>query len=214
MAVRPRTDVELSGELEQIATAAAERLQAVSACDVERGAEWQRRVGEAASRAIAVGLSLAAIADAEQVGQGRSRAKLGPELLRRVDRAARRKREAEHEYEQAIVRAGRLGLAHRDVAATAQVAHGTVRAIIARAHGVSGHHDASTTSGAGGESGQQPAGVPAFIDVASEQARPTDTQAVTERAAKLIHGGVVRAAAAAALVVTPGEPAALSSDGG
>ena len=96
-------------------------------------------MGEAASRAIAAGLSLAAIADAEQIGQRRAREELGPEVLRRVERAARRKREAEHEYEAAIVRAGRLGLAHRDVAAAAQVAHGTVRAIIARACAAARH---------------------------------------------------------------------------
>ena len=153
MAVRPRTDVELSRELEEIATAAAERLQAVSAGDIEREVELQRRVGEAASRAIAAGLSLAAIADAEQIGQGRARVELGPELLRRVERAARRKREAEHEYEQAIFRAGGLGLAHRDVAAAAQVAHGTVRSMIVRTRAVSGHQDASTTSAGRGESG-------------------------------------------------------------
>jgi hypothetical protein len=63
----------------------------------------QRSVGEAASRAIAAGLLLAAIADAEQIGQRRAREELGPDLLRRVERAARRKREAEHEYEQAVV---------------------------------------------------------------------------------------------------------------
>ena len=68
--MRAKTDLELSGELEQIATAAAERLRAATAGDAERDAELQRRVGEAASRAIAAGLSLAAIADAEQIGQG------------------------------------------------------------------------------------------------------------------------------------------------
>ena len=58
--------MELSGELEEIATAAAERLRALTDGDVEREADLRRRVGEAASRAIAAGLSLAAIADAEQ----------------------------------------------------------------------------------------------------------------------------------------------------
>jgi hypothetical protein len=98
----------------------------------EREADLRRRVGEAASRAVAAGLLLSTIADAEQTGQRRAREELGPDLLRRVERAARRKREAEHEYEQAVVRAVRLGLAHRDVAAGAQVAHGTVRVIVAR----------------------------------------------------------------------------------
>jgi len=169
VAVRQRIDVELAGELEQIATVAAERLQAVSAGDVEREADLQRRVGEAAGRAIAVGLSLASIADAERIGQGRAREELGPELLRRVERAARRRREAEREYEQAVVRAGRLGLAHRDVAAAAEVTHGTVRAIIARAHTVAGQHAASTAIAGGGESGQQAADASGFVDVVAEQ---------------------------------------------
>jgi len=168
--VRPKTDVELSGELEQIATAAAERLRALVAGDAEREVELQRRVGEAASRGIAAGLSLAAIADAEQIGQGRAREELGPQLLRRVERAARRKREAELEYEEAIVRAGRVGLVHRDVAAAAQVAHGTVRAIIARTQAACGQHAPEATSAAVDRSAEQRADVPALIDVAAEQA--------------------------------------------
>ena len=42
----------------------------------------------------------------------------------------RRKRDTE--YEQAIGRAGRLGLSHREIAAAAQVSHATVRAILTR----------------------------------------------------------------------------------
>ena len=170
MAVPSKTDVELSGELEQIATAAAERLRALTVGDVERDTDLGRRVGEAASRAIAAGLSLAAIAEAEQIGQGRAREELGPELLRGVERAARRKRDAEREYEQAIVRAGRLGVTHREVAAVAQVAHGTVRAIIARTYTASRAHAASTSSASGVESGQQPADAAGLVDAAAEQA--------------------------------------------
>jgi hypothetical protein len=142
MAVRQETDVELAGELEAIATAAADRMRALSDGDVERETDLRRRVGETASRAIAAGLSLASIADAERLGHGRAREELGRELLRRVERAAGRRREAE----QAVVRACRVGLAHRDVAAAAQVAHGTVRAIVARTNTVSAEHVASTTS--------------------------------------------------------------------
>ena len=87
-----------------------------------------------------------------------------------MERAARRKREAEHEYEEAIVRAGRVGLAHRDVAAAAQVAHGTVRAIIARTHAACGQHAASTTSATGVESGRQPPGAAGLVEAAAEQA--------------------------------------------
>ena len=88
----------------------------------------------------------------------------------RVERAARRKREAELEYEEAIVRAGRLGVVHRDVAAAAQVAHGTVRAIIARSQAASGERAPSATSATEDEAEEQPADGPAFIDVAAEQA--------------------------------------------
>jgi hypothetical protein len=134
MAARERTDVELSGELEEIATSAAERLRALTGGDVEREADLGRRVGEAASRAIAAGLLLSSIAEVEQIGQRRAREVLGPDLLRRVERAGRRKREAEHEYEQAVVCAVRLGLAHRDVAAAAQVARTAPCARSSRVH--------------------------------------------------------------------------------
>jgi hypothetical protein len=146
MAVRQKSDVELAGELEAIATAAAERLRALSDGDGELEADLRRRVGEAATRAIAAGLSLATIADAERLGHRRAREELGRELLRRVGRGAGRRREAEREYEQAVVRAYRVGLAHRDVAAAAQVAHGTVRAIVARTNTVSAQHAASASS--------------------------------------------------------------------
>jgi len=168
MAARERTDVELSGELEEIATSAAERLRALTGGDVEREAALRRRVGEAASRAIAAGLLSSSIADAEQIGQRRAREVLGPDLLRRVERAGRRKREAEHEYEQAVVCAARLGLAHRDVAAAAQVAHGTVRAIVARTQTVSVQPATSTTTAVGAESGQPSADAPELVDVAAE----------------------------------------------
>lgn len=146
MTLSEKTDVVLAGELEAIALASAERLRAQTESDAERGAELGRTVGEAASRAIAAGLSLAEIADAERMGQRRAREELGAEVLRRVERAARRKRETDGEYEQAVVRAGRLGLARRDVAAAAGVAHGTVRAILARTQTASaaarhGDHD-------------------------------------------------------------------------
>jgi hypothetical protein len=148
MAVHQETDVGLVRELEAIATAAAERLQALAGGDVECDAELQSRLGEAASRAIAAGLSLASIADAERIGHRRAREEVGKELLRRVQRAAGRKREAEREYEQAVLRACLVGLAQRDVAATAEVAHGTVRAIFARTNTVSAQQVAPTTRAA------------------------------------------------------------------
>jgi DNA-binding NarL/FixJ family response regulator len=110
-------------------------------------------VAEAASAAIAAGAALSAIADAERTGQLRARRALSPDVLRHVTSAAKRKREADSgireadsgireadsgireadsEYEQAIARAGRIGLSHRDIATAAEVSHGTVRAILAR----------------------------------------------------------------------------------
>jgi DNA-directed RNA polymerase specialized sigma24 family protein len=63
----------------------------------------------------------------------RARRELSGDVLRQLARAAKRKREADREYEQAIARAGRLGLSHREIAAAAEVSHGTVRAILTRA---------------------------------------------------------------------------------
>ena len=127
------TEPTLAPELEAIATAAADRLRVQVDDDQSTIEELQQRVGEAARVAIGAGLSLGAIADAEQVGQARARRDLATDVLRRLERAARRKREAEREYDQAVIRAVRLGLPQRDVAAAADVAHGTIRAIVARA---------------------------------------------------------------------------------
>ena len=53
-----------------------------------------------------------------------------------IARAARRRREADTEYAQEILRAGRIGLPHREIANAAEVAHGTVRAILTRTDAV------------------------------------------------------------------------------
>ena len=135
--MRQTTDVELTGELETIATAAADRMRALSDGDVERETDLRRRVGEAASCAIAARLPFGVDRGRRAARPRGAREELGRELLRRVERAAGRRRDAEREYEQAVVRACRVGLAHRDVAAAAQVAHGTVRAIVARTNPVS-----------------------------------------------------------------------------
>jgi hypothetical protein len=125
-------DVVLSAELEAIAAAAHDRLRAQAGEDVTGAGDAQRRVAEAASAAITAGTALGAVAEAERTGELRARAALGAETLRQVTRAARRKREAEGEYEQAVKRAGRLGLPHREIAGAGEVSHGTVRAILAR----------------------------------------------------------------------------------
>jgi SpoU rRNA methylase family enzyme len=131
MSTRHVADEPLVPELETIAAAAAAELRALVEENPE-GHAVRSGVPDAARAAIAAGMPLAAIADAERVGHIRARRELGGDVLRRVERAARRKREADGEYEHAIARGARLGLPHRDIAAAAQVAHGTVRAIVAR----------------------------------------------------------------------------------
>jgi DNA-binding NarL/FixJ family response regulator len=132
MPVHERTEPALAPELEAIATAAAERLRAQASGGAQDGADLQRAVAQAASAAIDAGAELDAVAQAQRIGQHRARRELGSELLRRVERAAKRKRDAEREYEDAVLRAAVLGLAHREIATAASVAHGTVRAIVAR----------------------------------------------------------------------------------
>jgi len=123
----------LSPELEAIAAAAHDRLSADAGEDSAAVTDAQRRVAEAASAAIAAGAGLSAIAEAERAGEFRARGALGADVLRQVSRATKRKRDADGEYEQAIKRAGRLGLAHREIAGAAEVSHGTVRAMLVRA---------------------------------------------------------------------------------
>jgi hypothetical protein len=125
-------DGALSPELEAIATAAYDRLKAQAGEDPSAIDHAGRRVAEAASAAITAGARLSAIADAEHAGELRARQERSGDLLRQVTRAAKRKREADSEYEQAITRAGRLGLSHREIAAAAHVSHGTIRAILTR----------------------------------------------------------------------------------
>ncbi len=136
-----QTATPLEPELEALAHAAQQHLRA--AVDEHDITETQYAVINAASAAIAAGITLSAIAAAEQIGQDRARAELGSEVLRRVERTARRARETEAEQEHAIARAARLGLAHRDIATAAQIPHSTIRAIIARARNQHEHPNPS-----------------------------------------------------------------------
>jgi hypothetical protein len=132
MTAHPSTNEILTPELEAIAAAAANRLRNESTGTGQDHPEPHGAVAQAAGAAIAAGLPLSAIADAERTGQQRARQELRPDILRQIARAARRKRETELEYEQAVTRATRLGLTHREVAAAAEVTHGTIRAILDR----------------------------------------------------------------------------------
>lgn len=116
MPARQMTDTPLAPELEAIADAAADRLRAEADPHTNNQAELQRQLAEAASAAIGAGAPLGAIADAERVGQARARDELGSDALKRIARASRHRREADGEYEQEILRAGRIGLTHREIA--------------------------------------------------------------------------------------------------
>jgi DNA-binding NarL/FixJ family response regulator len=132
MTAHTSTEDVLAPELEAIATAAADRLRGEVADTGQDDSELHHALAHAASAAIAAGHSLGAIADPENVGQRRARDQLRGDVVRQISRAARRKRDTEAEYEQAVIRAVRLGLTHREVAAAAEVTHGTVRSILDR----------------------------------------------------------------------------------
>jgi DNA-binding NarL/FixJ family response regulator len=86
----------------------------------------------AARAALDGGVAIAAIAAAEAEGERAARERLGGQVLRLVERSAKRLRDATSEYERAIAQAVDLGLAARDIAARAGVSHGTVAAVARR----------------------------------------------------------------------------------
>lgn len=90
------------------------------------------RALSAARAALDGGHAIAAIAKAEADGERAARERLGAQVLRVVERSARKLREATVEYEAAIVRAVSIGLAARDIAQRAGVSHGTVAAVARR----------------------------------------------------------------------------------
>ncbi len=123
----------LPGQLEPVAAAAAQRLRAQAAAgDEPQAAQAQQALVAAASAAMAAGVDLAQIAAAEQTGQARVRDELGKDTLRAVERAARRRRDADTEYQDAIRRAATLGLPQRDIASAAGAAPGTIRSLLTR----------------------------------------------------------------------------------
>ena len=125
----------LAPELAAVAAAAEQQLRMLADEHPLDGEPLAQALADAAMAAITAGHPIAAVAQAEHRGQQHARAALSRELLARVQRAARRRREAEHDLHKAIDRAARLGLAQRDIAAAAQIAHGTVRAILVRVNG-------------------------------------------------------------------------------
>lgn len=121
-------------ELEAVIVAAEQQLRALAGENPLDSGALAQALADAATAAIASGYPIATIAQAEQRGQQQARTGLSRELLARVERSARRRREAEHDLHQAIVRAGRLGLPQRDIASAAQLAHGTIRAALTRSN--------------------------------------------------------------------------------
>jgi len=106
MPTQPTTEPALAPELEALAHAADQRLRAELDRNDAEVRERDQAVVHAASAAIAAGMSLGTVAQAEQIGYSRARRELGSELLRRVERTARRTREATAEYEQTVARGG------------------------------------------------------------------------------------------------------------
>ena len=102
----------------------------------------------------APGQPIAAIAAAEEHGTQHARTEVGGELLRRVARAHKRKREADAEHQQAIRQAARIGLSHREIAQAAETTHGTIRTIVERGNtaqaGDQPTQDAASSNGATG----------------------------------------------------------------
>jgi DNA-binding NarL/FixJ family response regulator len=95
-------------------------------------AEAARQTLDAARAALDGGHSISAIAAAEADGEREARERSGAQLLRTVERSARKLAEATNEHEAAIAIAVRVGLPARDIAARAGVSHGTVAAIARR----------------------------------------------------------------------------------
>ena len=106
MPTRQVTEEPLAPELEAVATAAADELHVLMDENSETAQVPHSAVPDAASAAIAAGMPLAAIADAERLGQARARRELGSDVLRRVERAARRKRETDDQSTQSSEPAG------------------------------------------------------------------------------------------------------------
>lgn len=120
------------GELLAVGDAAGKRLLATVEGDAGRAAEASGELREAAAAAMVAGYSLSEIAAAEATGKEAVRNELRGETLKRVERTAQQAREAEGVHRLAIGRAMRLGLSMREIATSAGVTHGTIRAIAIR----------------------------------------------------------------------------------
>lgn len=122
-------DPPLEGELLTVAEAAGARLRAETDQDSDAARAAGNDLMHAASAAMAAGRSLAEIARAEGRGKDTIRQSLRADALKLVERTGNRVRDTQAEHYRAIARATRLGLPMREIAQSAGVTHGTIRAI-------------------------------------------------------------------------------------
>lgn len=132
MSVQSPAEHDVTQTVEKVADAAADRLRAETNENAQQSADAQQALITATSSAMSAGVSLAEIAATEQKGHARVREELGRDVLRTVERTNKRRADIERDWEHAIRRAGRLGLAHRDIAEAAGVAPATIRTILTR----------------------------------------------------------------------------------
>ena len=121
---------ELAPELQAVRQAAEVALE-TRAADGDMS-EAQQRLTTAAKAALDAGHGLSKVAEAEAAGQAAARDRLRKDVLRRVERSARRLREVTAEHETLVAQADALGLGAREIAERASIAHGTVAAIVRR----------------------------------------------------------------------------------
>jgi len=115
----------------------AVRAAAEAAVEAQVGdgdeAEGLERSRAAAREALDGGHGISVIARAESEGERAARERLGAQVLRSVERSAKKLREVTADYERAVAQAVGIGLPARDIAARAGVSHGTVTALARRA---------------------------------------------------------------------------------
>jgi DNA-binding NarL/FixJ family response regulator len=116
--------------LDEVRQAAAAALEALATEDGYDEAEGKTRA--AARTALDGGHSIAEIAAAQADGERMARERVGPQVLRAVERTAKKIRDATDEHEREVAKGVRLGLAARDIAARAGVSHATVTAVARR----------------------------------------------------------------------------------
>jgi DNA-binding NarL/FixJ family response regulator len=114
----------------------AVRAAAEAAVDAQVGDDQDPqaagRLQAAARAALDGGVAISAIARAESDGERAARQRLGGQVLRVIERAAKKLRDVTAEYEDAVVKGVRIGLPARDIAGRAGVSHGTVTALARR----------------------------------------------------------------------------------